>query len=92
METLDLEYTPIVEPLPALAAAAEVEALRSRIVELEAKLAAVPGYAAYYAEEANEGDAPYSFEDWYGGAAEAAEKARDWATAPRIAWGDEAQP
>ena len=39
---VDMEYTPIAAPLPELVRPAEVAAMRARITELEAELAAVP--------------------------------------------------
>lgn len=72
---------------------AALAAVTARAENAEAKLAAVDAYVAYCVEAAAEGDAFYSFEDWYGGAAEAAEHARTPARlAEREALGDEAQP
>ena len=57
----DLEYTPIAERLPELVRAEDVAALRTRVAELEAQLAAVPVDAllryCHYAEARSYPDA-----------------------------------
>lgn len=73
------------------AAEAALAAERARAEAAESKLAKVDEYAAYFNMVASKGDAPCSFADWLGGAHDVAERARDWATAPRIEWSDEGE-
>lgn len=69
----NLTQPPLGIPSPAVTEVQRLKAvvagLRARVAELEAQLAAVQDYAAYYAQVTSQGDAPETFEDWCNGAA-----------------------